>query len=84
MGDHKAAFGHRPCDRSCFEEEPALVLILRRQTGLQLRTFTYVPVRSDFKLTDSRSYSVQTTKPFCDTTTPIQITGGPLTFALRI
>ena len=46
--------------------------------------FTYLPVRSDVTLTDSRSYGVQSTpKPFCDGT-PIQITGGPLTFTLRV
>lgn len=46
--------------------------------------FTYVPVRSDITLTDSRSYFVQSTpKPFCGGT-PIQITGGPLTFTLRV
>jgi hypothetical protein len=46
--------------------------------------FTYVPVRSDITLTDSRSYFVQSTpKPFCDGT-EIQITGGPLTFTLRV
>jgi hypothetical protein len=45
--------------------------------------FTYEPVSSDVTLTDSRSYFVQSTpKPFCDGT-PIQITGGPLTFTLR-
>jgi hypothetical protein len=45
--------------------------------------FTYLPESSDITLTDSRSYFVQSTpKPFCDGT-PIQITGGPLTFTLR-
>jgi hypothetical protein len=46
--------------------------------------FTYVPVRSDITLTDSRRYFVQSTpKPFCEGAA-IQITGGPLTFTLRV
>ena len=45
--------------------------------------FTYVPVKSDFTLTDSRTYAVVTTKPFCDGA-PVQITGGPLALRLRI
>jgi hypothetical protein len=46
--------------------------------------FTYVPVRSDVTLTDSRMYSVSATpKPFCHGEL-IQITGGPLTFTLRV
>jgi hypothetical protein len=46
--------------------------------------FTYVPLQSDVTLTDSRSYFVQSTpKPLCDGA-PIQITGGPLTFTLRV
>jgi len=46
--------------------------------------FTYVPVKSDITLTDSRVYFVPTTpKPFCGEE-PIQITGGPLTLTLRV
>lgn len=46
--------------------------------------FTYVPVRSDITLTDSRGYFVESTpKPFCEGAA-IQITGGPLTFTLRV
>ncbi len=46
--------------------------------------FDYVPVKSDITLTDSRFYSVgQTAKPFCPPG-DIQITGGPLTFRLRV
>jgi hypothetical protein len=46
--------------------------------------FAYAPVKSDITLTDSRTYFVQNTpKPFCGQE-PIQITGGPLTFTLRV
>jgi len=45
--------------------------------------FTYLPESSDITLTDSRTYGVITLKPFCEPV-PIQITGGPLTFTLRV
>ena len=46
-------------------------------------SFTFVPVKSDFTLTDYRTYGVVTTKPFCGGA-PVQITGGPLTLRLRV
>ena len=45
--------------------------------------FTFVPQKSDFTLTDSRTYAVQLYKPFCEPV-PVQITGGPLILKLRI
>jgi hypothetical protein len=46
--------------------------------------FEYVPQKQDITITDSRMYQVASTKkPLCDGE-DIQITGGPLTFALRV
>jgi hypothetical protein len=46
--------------------------------------FQYVPTKQDITITDSRMYQVGSTKkPLCGGE-EIQITGGPLTFALRV
>ena len=63
---------------------PPVPIPATRLVAVFAPAFTYVPVLSNITLTDSRSYFVQsTTKPLCDGA-PIQITGGPLTFTLRV
>jgi hypothetical protein len=63
---------------------PAVPIPVSGRAAVFAPAFKYVPVKSDITLTDSRSYFVANTpKPFCDGA-PIQITGGPLTFTLRV